>query len=165
MKFGNTSTPLMADGLGTGDWPAWLALLTSAVSALWQIRSNQLSKKDRISLIRKVRIEALAKDMEEISALATNYWTKKGTDSYVDGFSLNLKIKDISTRTWEYKDFLWPDVTTDFTKIKMLITGGQFQVHSRPALLINDPLFRQIGDLLSGFKIKLRVAGDKQDGL
>lgn len=155
----------MADGLGSGDWPAWLALATSAISAIWQIRSNGSAKRERICLIRKVRIEALSKDMDEISALATSYWTKSGSDSYIEGFTLTLKVKDISSRTWEYKDFLWPEVTSEFTQIKMLITGGRFQVQSRAALRVDDPMLRQISDLISNFKTKLRLAGDKQDGL
>lgn len=155
----------MADGLGTGDWPAWLALATSAISAIWQIKSNASAKRERTNLIRKVRIESLSKDMDEVSALAISYWTKNGADSYVEGFTITSKVKDISARTWEYKDFLWPQVTSDFTQIKMLVTGGRFQVQSRPALRLDDPLLRQISDLVSTFKTKLRIAGDKQDGL
>ncbi|MEB0308339.1 hypothetical protein QN382_03445 [Pseudomonas sp. 10B1] len=164
----------MADPLSWRDIPAWLALATSMGIAIRQGFINRRLAKERkefeekntvqnINQLRRMRAEQLVKELDELSTLAVGYWVQSGSVISTEGIIISMKTRAISSSCYEYRDFLWPSAASDFSAIKMKITGGNFQVKSREAYLPSSPFIRDCTTALSGFREKLQRACDKLD--
>lgn len=165
----------MADsGIGLGDFPAWLALAVSLIGGFRQWASNKKNKRDlesleektkleRIKFQQKIRIEQLSKDLDELCALSLEHWMKPGTEIGCTGLVITQKTKDISSRIWSYKKFLWPAASSEFSNLKRLITGGNFQSLRRPAEAHDSSIIRGFMDSFSDFREKLRIECDRID--
>lgn len=160
--------------IGLGDFPAWIALAVSLIGATRQWFTNKQNRKelaalenktksDRLDLQRKLRIEQLSKDIDELCALSLEYWMKPGAEMTSQGLMINLKTKDISSRFWSYQSFLWRDAGSDFSTIKRQITGGSFQSPRRPASAHDSLLIRSFLDSFADMREKLRIECDRID--
>lgn len=157
-----------------GDIPAWLALVISFFSAFHQAGVNKASelarsdaektaKAQRECDQRKNRVEQIQRDIEEIAALAFDYWMKSGSESGATGVLIVTKMRDVSSRISRYSHFLWPTASVQFLAFKQAVTGGSFQSHTRPAEKPLSPIVRSISNTSSTLKDHLRNELDKLD--
>lgn len=157
-----------------GDIPAWLALVISVLSAAHQVKVNNQSERTRASSElaaqklrqsdqQRQRIEHMHRDVDDIAALAHDYWMKPGSTSDSSGVLINSKIRDVSSRINRYGTFLWPSAGTDFLLFKQAVTGGQFQSSTRPAERATSAAVRNITGTAAVLKDRLRTELDKLD--
>lgn len=157
-----------------GDLPAWIALIISIWTAHHQNQVNARSeetrkateataKKDRESDHKKRRIDQLYRDVEDLSALAIDYWTRPGSSAGASGILINSKMKDLSSRIGRYGLFLWPSASQDFLTFKQAVTGGAFQSLAREAAKPQSAEIRNISNASSSLKDKLRTQLDTLD--
>ena len=165
----------MADPLmDIGDLPAWIALAVSAFTLYQQGRQNdkatiereelkRISSDQLRDLQRKLRLEQMAKDLDELLALTVDYWTQPGNTASTSALMMKSKSQDLAYRCHDYGRFLWTSAAAEFSVIRRKITGGHFEVKSRDALPTTDPLIREASHLISDFKTKLRQTCDNLD--
>lgn len=159
-----------------GDLPAWIALVVSVGLAIYQHRQNIKANQERDTLEaksaknlkdlqRKLRIEQMMKDLDELSALSVDYWTKPGDVGATSALMIKVKAQDLGFRCIEYSRFLWNNAASDFSSIRRKITGGSFEVRTRPAIPTTDPIIRDSTAMIAEFKSKLRRTCDDIDSL
>lgn len=154
----------MADaGIDWGDISSWIAVAFTAWGLVVQHRSAHTSETDRKRFQQKLRIETLISDIDDLCSRAVNYWMKPEAQAAADGILIVSKVRDISSRTTAYSGFLWESAASDFIRVKMRITGGQFQVSTRQALPQNDPTIAAFMNQAAEFKAKLRAVHDQMD--
>jgi len=157
-----------------GDIPAWIALAVSAFTLYQQGKQNDKATLEREEhkktssdqlrdLQRKLRLEQMIKDLEDLLTLTVDYWTQPGSTSATSALMIKSKSQDLAYRCNDYNRFLWISAAADFSVIRRTITGGQFEVKSRAALQTTDPLIREASHLISNFKTKLRQTCDSLD--
>lgn len=160
--------------MGLGDLPAWFALAISIWTAFNQRKLNSkaeklrlaselATKKGRETDQRKNRVEALQRDIEDLAALAIDYWMRPGSETGTSGVVINTKIRDISSRFSRYHAFLWGDASPDFLAFKQAVTGGEFQSQRREALTPRSVTISTISSTSNLLKDKLRRELDKLD--
>ncbi|GLR38318.1 hypothetical protein [Pseudomonas plecoglossicida] len=170
-----------------GDFPAWVALAISLYTHIAQNRQQKRSaaeqaesakkaaedrdklresaKEELAKVNRKLRLEKMSQDLEELLALTLQYWTRDGREGATSALMLKVKFKDFSSRCLEYRSFLWERAGDDFSLVRRHVTGGQFEVLSRPALPPNDPFISTASRLISDFRENVRRATDRLDSL
>lgn len=146
-----------------GDVPAWIAIAMSGAGLIWQKISNSRQDRDRLSFQRRVRVDQITKDIDELLTLSIDYWMRPGSETGTLGLQINIKIRDLSSRISEYSSFLWSSSREDFMKIKMLVTGGSFQSPRRAAVSPTDLNLQDITTETSRFKANLRRICDGLD--
>lgn len=170
-----------------GDVPAWIALVLSVVTLVAQNKQSKRSAADQANLAsqaardredlknsakeelakvnRKLRLEKITQDLDELLAVTLQYWTSDGREGATSALMLKVKVKDLSARCLEYRSFLWDRAGEDFSLIRRHITGGHFEVLSRAALSPNDPFIGTASRLISDFRVNVRRATDRLDSL
>ncbi|WP_144401162.1 hypothetical protein [Pseudomonas lurida] len=164
-----------------GDIPAWIALGASAFTIIQQSKQNnkallekeeqktaskqkeELSRKSLTNLKRQLRAEQMIKDIDELLALAVDYWTQSEGNGSPSAIMIKVKSQDLSHRCNEYRSFLEFPASSDFSAIRRLITGGQFEGKSRKAIPTNAPLIRDASNKVNDFRTNLRKYIDKID--
>lgn len=166
----------MSDNFDLGDIPAWIALAVSIGLAIYQHKQNTKSHRDRVALEaksakdlkdlqKKLRLEQMIKDLDDLSALSLDYWTKPGDVGDTSALMIKVKAQDLGYRCIEYSRFLWDSAASDFSSIRRKITGGLFEVKTRPAIATTDPIIRDSTVLMGEFKLNLRRTCDSLDSL
>ncbi|WP_157969646.1 hypothetical protein [Pseudomonas huaxiensis] len=170
-----------------GDIPAWLALVVSAStffiqhshqknSDRRQAERNAQDAQEREDIQRsatekltnsnrKLRLEKMIQDLDELLAITLQYWTCSGRDGATSALFMKIKVRDFSSRCTEYRTFLWDRAGEEFSLIRRHITGGQFEVVSRPALATTDPFLSTASRQLSDFRSNIRRVCDKLDSV
>ena len=146
-----------------GDISSWVAIGFTLLGLIIQATSARSTNKDKKAFQQKLRIEQLLTDIDDLCAKAISYWMKTEDASGVESLLIVSKVKDISARTRAYESFLWTEAPTDFAKIKIKGTGGNFQVRTRSTLTADSPLLRSLFDDAALFKEKLRKIHDSLD--
>jgi S1-C subfamily serine protease len=157
-----------------GDIPAWIALGVSACTIIQQSNQNNkallekeeqktASKNNLTNLKRQLRAEQMITDIDELLALAVDYWTQSEGNGSPSAIMIKVKSQDLSLRCNEYRSFLEFPASSDFSAIRRLITGGQFEVKSRKAIATNAPLIRDASNKVNDFRTNLRRYIDKID--
>ncbi len=172
-------------GMDLGDIPAWFALVISIWTACAQTKTNARADQLRIAAEskaeglrlaaeskaridrekdqRRQRIEQIHRDIEELTALAIDYWMKPGSDTGTSGVVINTKIKDISSRFSRYSAVLWTRASSDFLSFKQAVTGGEFQSQRREASTPRSATISTISTTSGSLKDKLGRELDKLD--
>lgn len=161
-------------GMEWGDLPAWFALGISIWTATRQNKANAKTEESRLASEsaaktqretdqRRQRVETIQRDLEDLTALAIDYWMKPGTETGTSGVVINTKIRDISSRFSRYSTFLWPDASSDFLAFKQAVTGGEFQSQRREASTPRSGMISAISSTSILLKDKLRRELDKLD--
>lgn len=165
----------MSDPLiDVGDIPAWIALVVSAFTLFQQSRQNdkatlereelQKSSKESLrDLQRKLRLEQMIKDLDDLLTLTVDYWTQPGNMGATSALMIKSKSQDLAYRCNDYNRFLWDSAASEFSGIRRTITGGAFEVKSRTAISTTDPIIREASSMIANFKIKLRQTCDSLD--
>lgn len=159
-----------------GDIPAWIALAVSVFTLVQQGKQNnkaavereelqRTSKDSLIKLQRKLRLEQMIKDLDDLLALTVDYWTQPGNTGATSALMMKSKSQDLSYRCNDYSRFLWSTAASEFSGIRRIITGGAFEVKSRLAIQTTDPLIREASMKIADFKTKLRQTCDSFDSL
>ncbi|MBP1123539.1 MULTISPECIES: hypothetical protein [Pseudomonas] len=158
-----------------GDIPAWIALAVSVFTLINQNRQNTKANLERETskaesevklrdLQRKLRLEQMIKDIDDLMMLTIDYWTQPEGMGGTSALMMKSKSQDISYRCIDYHQFLWSSAAPEFAGIRRIITGGDFEVKSRQPITTTSPLIRESSTMVSSFKTKLRQACDDLDG-
>ncbi|OCW24890.1 hypothetical protein C9382_27665 [Pseudomonas aylmerensis] len=172
-------------GMDLGDVPAWFALIISIWTAYAQKKANSRAEELRVAAEskaeglrlaaeakassdrekdqRRQRVEQIHRDIEELTALAIDYWMKPGSETGTSGVVINTKIKDISSRFSRYSAVLWPRASSDFLSFKQAVTGGEFQSHRRESSAPRSATIIAISTASGSLKHKLGQELDKLD--
>ncbi|WP_447789245.1 hypothetical protein [Pseudomonas farris] len=157
-----------------GDIPAWIALAVSIFTFTQQSKQNNKTTLEREELQkssteklrdfqRKLRLEQMIKDLDDLLMLTVDYWTQPGNTGSTSALMIKSKSQDLAYRCNDYNRFLWDSAASEFSGIRRAITGGAFEVKSRVAISTNDPFIREASNMISNFKTKLRQTCDSLD--
>lgn len=143
-----------------GDIPAWLALVFSLVSLIWQGVAAFFSRREKRVGRTKTQIEQLIVDIDGLCEMCISYWMKPEDQTSPEGFFIVARVRDLSSKMNSYRGILWDRVPSDFSDIKRKITGGDFQVAGRQALGCDNSFIKDFVNDFSEFKEKLRLKAD-----
>lgn len=144
-----------------GDLPAWIALLFSTISLIAQAVSSHRRKARDEAAGKLSRLEAIERILVETKATAIAYWLHSESVSAKDGLMLTHHLKDLASEVERNKALLWPEARSDVLKMKMRVTGSDFQSVNRPARPACDPLIREFSDSSSAFLEKLKHTSER----
>lgn len=128
-----------------GDLPGWGAL---ALSIYTFFRSSAAEKRTAEAAKFHAHIASMKDDINMLKKLSFQYWLSDDTGNTPTALEIKGLLKTIPNKAKRYPHVL-PLIQADFIQLRIAISGGDFEVLNRPALLSSSPRIVQMNEILT----------------